>query len=75
MALGLLSRRESRKDLWVRLRLNDTTTLYGTNLLSSNAASPLKMLDFVGLGLLSRLAFLQSSPHIQPPLDNVAYVV
>jgi hypothetical protein len=46
MALGLLSRRESRKDLWVRLRLNDTTTLYGTNLHSSNAARPLKMLVF-----------------------------
>jgi hypothetical protein len=28
MALGWLSRRESRKDLWVRLRLNDTATLY-----------------------------------------------
>jgi hypothetical protein len=46
MALGLLSRRESRKDLWVRLRLNDTTTLYCTNIHSSNAARPLKMLVF-----------------------------
>jgi hypothetical protein len=46
MALGLLSRRELRKDLWVRMRLNDTTTLYSANLHSSNAARPLKMLVF-----------------------------
>jgi hypothetical protein len=46
MALGLLSRRELRKDLWVRWRLNDTTTPYGTTVHSSNAARPLKMLVF-----------------------------
>src|SRR3990170_2094724 len=46
MALGLLSRRESRKDLWVRLRLIITATLYCAVLLSSIAARPLKMLVF-----------------------------
>ena len=47
MAPGLLSRRESRKDLWARLLLDTTaTTLYYVDLLSSNAARPLKMLVF-----------------------------
>jgi hypothetical protein len=74
MALGLLSRRESRMDLWPRLILNATTTLYYTNLHSSNAVR-LNMLVFDRTSLLSILAFLQPSPHIQPFFDNVAYVV
>jgi hypothetical protein len=72
-----LSRRESRKDLWARLLL-DTATLHYVILYPSIAArlKMLKMLVFDRTRLsLSILAFLQPSPHIQPPLDNVAYVV
>ena len=44
MALGLLSRRESRKDLWARF--DDTATILScANLHSSNAARPLKTLE------------------------------
>ena len=65
IALGSLSRRESRKDLWALLLLL-ITLCYTTNLHSSNAARRCKMLVFDRLGLLSILAILQSSPQIQP---------
>jgi hypothetical protein len=48
--------------------------LYCTNLHSSNAARPLKMLVFDRTRPFSLYSgILQSSPHIQPFFDNVAY--
>ena len=76
MALGFLSRRESRKDLRPRLitpLLLYFMLLYSLLLLQDGGFE--KMLVSIGLGLLSILAFLQPSPHIQPSFDNVAYVV
>ena len=72
-ALGLLSRRESRKDLWARLILITATTLYCTNLPSSNAARPLKMLvfDWTRPSLYSGISAAQST--YTTFFENVAY--
>ena len=77
MALGLLSRKESRKDLWPRLitlLLLYFMLLYSLMLLQDGGFQ--KMLVFIELAFPPLiLAFLQLSPHIQPSIDNVAYVV
>ena len=76
MALGLLSRRESRKDIWPRLitlLLLYFMLLHSLLLLQDGGFQ--KMLVFDRTSLLSILAFLQPSPYIQPSFDNVAYVV
>ena len=46
-ALGLLSRRESRKDLWARLLLDTTATLHYAIMYSANAARQMKMLKML----------------------------
>ena len=78
MALGLLSRRESRKDLWPRLIT--LLLLYFMLLLSllmlQDAWSCLKMLVFDRLGFPLLSGILQFSPQIQPiSFDIDAYLV
>ena len=74
MALGLLSRRESRKDLWPRL----ITLLLYIMLICTllYAARCLKMLVFDRLGFPLLSGILQFRPQIQPiSFDTDAYLV
>ena len=65
MAPGLLSCRESRKDLWAITQY--TCYLYYANMHSSNGASCFKMLVFDRLGLpfSSRISVVQSKDIAQ----------
>ena len=77
MALGLLSHRESRKDLWPRLItliLLYFMLLYSLLLLQDGGFQKMLVFDRTRFSPLI-LAFLQPSPHIQPSFDNVASVV
>ena len=75
--MGLLSHRESRKDLWPRLitvLLPYFMLLYSLLLLQVGGFQKMLVFDRTSFSP-SILAFLQPSPHIQPSFDNVAYVV
>ena len=78
MALGFLSRRESRKDLRPRLitlLLLYFMLLYSLLLLQDGGLEKKLVFDRLGLPPPFSSGILQPSPHIQPSFDNVAYVV
>ena len=77
MALGLLSRRESRKDLWPRLitlLLLYFMLPYSLLLLQDGGFQKMLVFDRLGFPLLSGI--LQFSPQIHPiSFDTDAYLV